>query len=228
MRRYISILAIMLNSMIAISVGETIKEFKVMDPMGRNTVQFRTSAPLEDIVGTTNQINGTINANPTNLKESGTLARFEVDLSSLKTGIGLRDTHMRDQYLHTNQYPKAIFTLKNIHKVSSKKLEPNKPVMVKAEGTFELHGIKKDIQVDAQVTYLPESKETMGKLPGDLIRLSTKFDVKLADYGIERPQMVLLKVGEIAHVSVDAFASNADAQKTAMWMEQMKSMMASQ
>jgi len=39
--------------------------------------------------------------------------------------------------------------------------------------------------------------------------------------------MVLLKVGEMAHVSLDVFATDASEQKMAMWMEQMKKMMGS-
>ena len=225
MKRNISVLAVILSLMIGLASAQSVNEFKVMDPMGRNVVQFRTQAPLEDIVGTTSQITGQLRVNPADLKASGTLAQLEVDLSSLKTGIRLRDTHMREQYLHTERYPKATFTLKSIKKASANKLPPNKPVTVKAEGTFELHGVKKDVVVDAQVTYLPENQETMGKLPGNLIRLSSQFDVRLADYGIERPQMVLLKVGEVSHVTVDAFASDASPEKAALWMEQMKKMM---
>lgn len=65
----------------------------------------------------------------------------------------------------------------------------------------------------------------MSKLPGNLLRVTSEFDVKLADFGIERPQMVLLKVGEVAHVSLDVFTTDADSQKLSMWLEQMKKMM---
>lgn len=201
-------------------------EFKATDPMGRNTVQFKTSAPLEDIVGTTNRVTGEIKVDPQNLKNGDAFARFEVDLASLDTGIGLRDTHMREQYLHTDRYPKAVFTLEGIE-APARRLEPNQTVTLKARGFFELHGVKRNIEVPIQVTYLPESQATMGKLPGNLLRISSQFDIKLQDYKIERPQMVLLKVGEVAHISLDVFATDADAQKMSMWMEQMKKMMGS-
>lgn len=209
-----------------LGLAQSAVEFKAMDPMGRNVVQFKTSAPLEDIVGTTNKISGEIKVDPKNLGGAANFARFEVDLSSLDTGIGLRDTHMREQYLHTDKYPKAIFTLEKIRKSSGSALNPNKTVLVTAEGTLELHGVKRNITVPVKVTYLPESQSTMGKLPGNLLRITTDFDVKLADYKIERPQMVLLKVGEVAHINLDLFATDADAQKLSMWMEQMKKMMA--
>lgn len=202
------------------------KEFKVFDPMGRNVVQFRTSAPLEDIVGTTNQISGDVTVDPGDLKSGRISARFDVKLASLDTGISLRNTHMKDNYLQTNRYPEAIFTLKKITSSPRKDLKPNQGVHLIAEGTFQLHGVERKIKVPVTVTYLPASKTTMSKLPGNLLRIQASFPVKLADYNIERPQMVVLKVGEVAHVNVEAFATDASRQQIAMWAEQMKKMMA--
>jgi hypothetical protein len=34
--------------------------------------------------------------------------QIELNLNTLKTGISLRDTHMRDRYFETSKYPKAI------------------------------------------------------------------------------------------------------------------------
>lgn len=66
----------------------------------------------------------------------------------------------------------------------------------------------------------------MSQLLGNLLRITTEFDVKLSDYKIERPQMVVLKVGEVARVNLDVFATDANPQKLSMWMEKMKKMMA--
>ena len=60
-----------------------VREFTIDDAWGRDTVQFRTSAPLEDIVGTTNGVTGTLRADPANIKGPGTMARLQVDLASL-------------------------------------------------------------------------------------------------------------------------------------------------
>ncbi len=205
--------------------GQSVVEFKAADPMGRNSVQFKTSAPLEDIVGTTNQVTGEIKVDPTNLKSPVNKAQFAVELADLKTGIALRDTHLRTQYLHTDKYPKAVFTLERVRQASASELKPNKPVAAIVEGTFELHGVKRNITVLVKVTYVPESASTMSKLPGNLLRITSDFDVRLADYNVERPQMVLLKVGELAHVSLDVFATDASPEKISMWSEQMKKMM---
>ncbi len=74
--------------------GQTV-EFKAADPLGRNSVQFRTSAPLEDIVGMTNKLAGSIKVDPANLTNGPLAARFEVEMSSLDTGIALRNRSRR-------------------------------------------------------------------------------------------------------------------------------------
>lgn len=42
---------------------------------------------------------------------SGTL---DVDLNQIETGIELRDEHMKDNYLKTREFPKAILTMKDL------------------------------------------------------------------------------------------------------------------
>ncbi|MFQ5738259.1 MAG: YceI family protein [Acidobacteriota bacterium] len=209
------------------ALGGSALHFRIADPLGRNTVQFRTTAPLEDIVGTTNQIEGTITVDPETLRSTSTTGAFSVDLSALRTGISLRDSHMREHYLQTSEYPKASFVLQRIKKSSASKLTPNETVQLVAEGTFELHGVKRKVEVPIEITYLPESNSTMSKLPGNLLRVKANFEVRLSDYQIQRPKMVLLKVGEVAHVSLEAFASDANPAKMSMWLEKMKKMMAS-
>ena len=176
-------------------------------------------------MGTTNTVHGFVRVDADDLKSSGLEAEFQVDLTSLKTGIGLRDTHMKDNYLHTAEHPRATFKLTRILKSSASRLKPDQEVKLTAEGTFELHGVTRRIRVPVRVTRLATSEATMAKLPGNLIRVQSEFDVRLADYNIERPSMVLLKVGEVAHISLDAFATDASPQMMPAWMEEMKKMM---
>ena len=206
-------------------LGGTPADFRVEDPMGRNTVQFRTSAPLEDIVGTTNAIKGFVRVDADDLKSNGLEAEFQVDLTDLTTGIGLRDTHMKDNYLHTAEYPRATFRLTRVLKSSASRLKPDKEVRLTAEGTFELHGVTRRIRVPVRVTRMAASEATMGRIPGNLIRVQSEFDVRLADHNIERPSMVLLKVGEVAHITLDVFATDASPEMITAWMEKMKKMM---
>ena len=80
-----------------------------------NSVTFKVSAPLETIVGTSAGVSGHFTFDPNDVRASGD-ARFVVDVASFETGIDLRDEHFRDNFLHTGEYPQAVFTLERIVK----------------------------------------------------------------------------------------------------------------
>ena len=173
-----------------------------------NTVTFKVSAPLETIVGTSAGVSGHFTFDPGDVKASGD-ARFVVDVTSFETGIDMRDEHFRDNFLHTGQYPTAVFTLDKIVKTSRKKLKPGQSAEVEAEGTFDLHGVKRTERVKGVLTYIEGSDATKGVLPGNILAIDASFRIKLADYNIERPQMLVLKVGE--EVDIDVIARLTDA-----------------
>ena len=193
-----------------------VQEFQIGDAWGRDTVQFRTTAPLEDIVGTMNAVTGVLKADPANLKGPGTSARVQVGLSSVKTGIEMRDGHVA-KALGVDQNPTAVFTLEKIRSASSNALTPNVPVDIVADGTFELKGVKKPATVKARLLYTPRGGPFNQMRPGSFVKVIADFDVTLADYGVERKGAVLpLQVGETAHVTVTVLASDAtpeEAQK---------------
>ena len=81
-----AILALSAFALAHLTVAETVR-FTIDDPMSRDTVQFKTTAPLEDIIGLTNSIKGEIQADLANLKSPETRGRVEVDLAGLKTGM---------------------------------------------------------------------------------------------------------------------------------------------
>jgi polyisoprenoid-binding protein YceI len=190
-----------------------VQEFRVDDAWGRDTVQFRTTAPLEDIVGTTNQVTGVLKADPKNLKGPATAARIDVDLASIRTGIEMRDGHVA-KALGAQKSPVAVFTLERIRSASSNALEPNVPADALAEGTFELNGVTKKLEVAARLTYVPKGGPFGRMRPGNFVKLVAQFDLKLADFGVERSGPTLpLQVGESAHVTVTALASDASPEE---------------
>jgi len=190
-----------------------VQQYTVDDAWGRDSVQFLTTAPMEDILGTTNQVTGFLKADPKNLAGPGTAARIEVKLASIKTGIEMRDGAVA-KALGAEKSPVAVFTLEKIKSASAPGLEPNIPVDVVAEGTFELNGVRKKIEVPARVTFVPKGGPFSQMRPGNFVRLSARFDVKLADFGVERRGPVLpLQVGESAHVTVAVLGSDASAEE---------------
>lgn len=185
------------------------KYFGIDDPRGRDVLTFDSKAPLEKIVGTTSKITGHIQVNPKDITK-GLKAAFALDLASLKTGIDKRDEHMRDNFLETAKYPTAMLTIDKVTKASDKMLVDGKTLMVDAEGTLSLHGVKNTVQLkDITVTYFDESEATKGRLPGDLLIINGGFSLNLPDYSIEVPQFIFLKLAETIKVSVDLAGSTA-------------------
>lgn len=186
--------------------GSPGKTFTVDD--ARNVLTFESKAPLEKIVGTTNQIKATLQVDPNDILK--TKAHFEVDLASMKTGIGLRDQHMREKYLETGTYPKAVLKIDKITQASSKRLLDQEPVTVDAEATLKLHGVSRKITLKGvKVTYLKESEATRQKMPGDLLHIEGAFTIRLPDYKVKVPKMLLLKLDENIKVNVDVFATTS-------------------
>jgi len=180
-------------------------KFLLQSRDGRNVIKFVSKAPLETIEGVTGKIDGTIEAD---LSDAMTAAgQFEVDLTTVKTGIEMRDGHMREQYLHTDSFPKATFKLTKVTKAGAKALADGQTVEITADGELTIHGVTKPVSVSGTVTYMKESEQTQARLPGDLLHVDISFPILLSDFNVERPKFVLLKVSDKVNIVVDVFAT---------------------
>ena len=153
-------------------------------PGGReNTVQFESKGTIESFEGKTNRVQGTVEVDPGALGDSLTV-RVEVDLSSLDTGIALRNKHMRENHLETGRYPTAVFEGGAVTGISNRSFPPGEKVTFNLSGRFELHGVRRTIIVPVEVT----REDANGAVT---LRVVTSFPVKLSDYGISRPSFLL-------------------------------------
>lgn len=193
--------------------NQTGQVFSVEDPMSRNTVAFKSTAPLEDIVGTSNQISGQLVFDPTNPANGGH-GELIVPIKSLNTGIPLRDEHLAGtDWLNADRNPNITFKiveLKNVKDIKS--TADAKTFDVTAVGDFSLNGKTQRISVPARITYLKENEMTKQKMPGNLLAARATFEVALADFGIIGPKGMNLigsKVGERVEIDLSLVASSA-------------------
>ena len=209
-----SLFSLTASNLVADNHNSPRKTFYISDPHGRDTFRFESEAPLETIVGTTNHIRGEVVLDPNNVAEN-LKASFEIDLATIDTGIKERNGHLRDQYLETEKYPKAILTIEKIIKLEKEdretpeKLENSKSSYVTAEGVLELHGIKKRMTFnEVKITYFDGSKELeAGYMYGDILKIDGNFKMKLSDFNIKRPQFLLLKLSEELNIKISMLAS---------------------
>ncbi|WP_224368298.1 YceI family protein [Hyalangium versicolor] len=175
--------------------------FVYNDDNHRDTVTFMLDAPLEVINGLSNVVKGSVVVQ--NGKASG---KFSVPVNTLKTGNETRDGHLQnDRWLDAAKYPEISFEFKDVALPAP--LENGKPLKVQTKGKFTVHGVTREEPVEVTAIYFKESAETKNRAPGDLLRVRAKFRIPLEAYGIKRTEALILKVGEIAEVSVDAWGS---------------------
>jgi polyisoprenoid-binding protein YceI len=162
-----------------------------VDKEQKNQVKFTSDAPIEEIVGVTDKIDGYVmweGDDPTANSEF----YFEVDLASIDTGIGLRNRHLRDNYLETDKYPFASYA----GKITKATAHDDDSFSITTTGLFKLHGVEKEIEVNGLI-----SKTDTG------YKAESQFSVKLDDYNIERPQVMMLKIGEVIQLDVQIFTT---------------------
>ena len=180
------------------------QKFSFEDKFGRNQATFFSTTPLEDITGITNNIKGSVTFD---VNDFSTLkGKISISVASLKTGIDLRDEHLRSaNWLDAESYPEVIFEIKKVNDIQV--VEANK-LRAKVTGDFTTHGVTKEVVADATVTYLDESEETKKRAPGDLLGVQAKFNIVLSDFDVEN--MILgQKVSDDIEISVNIVGSNA-------------------
>lgn len=167
-----------------------------VDKSAPNLVKFISDAPIEDFEGITDRIDGYVlfagdRLNPDNNFDSNAVY-FEVELNGLNTGIGLRNRHMRENYLETDIFPYAIFEgrLTTVIEKSPGNFE------VIADGLMKIHGVEKPVSISGTAV-----------ADGNRYHINYDFTVKLSDYNIKIPSLMFMKINEVIIVKLDFFVN---------------------
>ena len=148
----------------------------------RATASLYSEAPLENIEASTSSVRAAMNT------ETGELI-FVVPIKSFKFEKAKMQEHFNDHYMESEKYPEARFEGNIINwkgKHSSK-------TRVKVKGKLTIHGITREVTQDAELD--PDGNGLMGK---------STFSVKLEDYNIKIPRMVIKNIAELVEISISA------------------------
>lgn len=134
------------------------------------------------------KIKGESSAPQTFLSLNDGKARLEsdLDLEQLKTGIDLRDEHMKEKYLETKKYPKAKLVISSLSIPVDWEKNPTNVSLQEFNGTLNLHG--KEAPVKGTFT-LSDKNEA-----------NAEFKIKLTDFGIETPDYLGVKVADLVTI----------------------------
>jgi polyisoprenoid-binding protein YceI len=111
--------------------------------------------------------------NELRVDDDGTTLKIVVPLAGLKTGIALRDRHMREKYLQVEKYPDAVLELPW---ASVKLPSEGQTADGTAHGKMTIHGQSHFVEVTYRVARTGNRYQVNGSVP-----------LKLTDYGIDIP-----------------------------------------
>jgi polyisoprenoid-binding protein YceI len=169
-------------------------------PGPHGKVRFKVEGPLDDVVGETGAVSGNMDLDPS--KWASGKAWVAVELARMKTGIEQRDEDMREEFLQTRRFPFALLVVDSISRPSAAAIVPGLAVEGEASGSFELHGYRHNLSFPVSL-----KADDNGR-----ITVKGGFEVVFADYGIQRPQRLFIKLGETAEVNFEiVFAPKTEA-----------------
>jgi len=158
----------------------------------RTNISFVGEAELETILGYTNSVSGSIDADG-----KGELV---IAVADLKTGIDMRDEHLRGaDWLDASNNPNIVLKLTSL-KANGKKYT--------YKGTLEIKGKSQEISGEAKVKFVDAEKAAKFMIgDGAWVNVKTSFEIKLADDGVNVPDMVASKVSGTWSIDVDLWGT---------------------
>ncbi|MGH7554966.1 MAG: YceI family protein [Longimicrobiales bacterium] len=145
----------------------------------RSRVWFEADATLGKFTGTARRVRGHAEIADTADFTRAT-GRIEIDAASFRTGIGMRDGHLRDE-LEVSKYPMIVFALADANR-SSEDAVANIETRggdlsgtgVILMGTLTIKDVTRDVGIPARIRFTRDSLYARGRVP---IRF-TDFDMK--------------------------------------------------
>ncbi|MDH5609464.1 MAG: YceI family protein [Cyclobacteriaceae bacterium] len=144
-------------------------------------VSFFSEAPLENIEAYNKESMGIIDW------EANTFL-FRVPIKGFVFDKSLMQSHFNENYMESDEFPNASFkgTIEGNYN-----LKTNGTYNVTAVGELEIHGVKQQRRIEATIA-----------VKNQQISISSKFNVKLEDHGIEIPTIVFNKIAEVVEVTI--------------------------
>ena len=150
--------------------------------IGKNgKIVFFSEAPIEDISAINNNVSAVYDSN------TGEIV-FQLKIKDFIFPKKLMQEHFNENYLESDIYPTSVF--------QGKVVDP-KPYVIKngntrVKGALKIHGETNPIIVDGDLI----RKE-------DIVNIKADFSIKLEDYNIDIPKIVIYNIAETIDINVD-------------------------
>ena len=138
-------------------------------------ITFFSYAPIEDIKAVNKKVSAAFDVSNNDIV-------FQLYISDFNFRKKLMQTHFNENYLESDVFPKANF----VGKVFA--LEEDSAIV---RGLLTIHGISKEIEANGMFI---QNNNT--------IKISSEFKIKLEDYNVSIPTIVMYKIAEEILVNV--------------------------
>jgi len=148
----------------------------------KGILSFHSSTPMEDIDAKTEAANSLLNS----ITDS---VMIRVQMTTFKFPKALMEEHFNENYVESSKFPVSSFRGKINQKLDFKTDGVHK---VTCTGNLTLHGVTKLVTFDGIIT-----------IKGEEVNLTSDFKIKLVDYNIEVPKVVLKNIAEEIEVKAN-------------------------
>lgn len=195
MRRLSLLLALSAASALAAPTKYTVQT--QLDNLNVMTVESETD--LENFTGRTSAVSGTVTFDPA--AKTGS-ANVVVNGKTISTGVAGRDGHMRGPgWLNFDAVPNVRFQTTAVKWLKDDTYE--------VRGNLTLNGVTKPLTTTATVKLTSANDTTRSmKLGGDALAVTTKFSIKLSDYGVTNRTITAGRVSNVLPITLKFIASN--------------------
>jgi polyisoprenoid-binding protein YceI len=139
-------------------------------------ITFFSYARIEDIKAVNKKVSAAFDISNNDIV-------FQLYISDFNFRKKLMQTHFNENYLESDLYPQSTFIGKVIV------LEGDK---AKVKGMLTIHGVTKEIEADGTLLKNNES-----------VKILSEFKVKLEDYNISIPTIVMYKIAEEILINIE-------------------------
>ncbi len=156
-------------------------------------VQYKATDPRETVTGQTSIKTLEFLFDPQNLRRSSLVVTL--DASKFDSANVIRDTNARRTVFESELYPDIVFNLDTVNSEPNEVSE-GQAQAVELVGTLEMHGVSKEISVNAEIL-----------LEGNTLTTTGAFTVLLSDYNMSRPSFLVWTIEDEVELSFQIRAS---------------------
>ena len=147
-------------------------------------ISFFSETPVENIHATNSEVGSVLEPATGKIVFRAVMKKFMFENATMQE-------HFNDNYMESARFPNAEFdgVIVNHQNIDFTK---RAIVSVTVKGKLTIHGVTREVEMPAKLD-----------ISADRIRAYTSFNVRLEDYNIRVPDMVVTKIAEVIRVDIN-------------------------